>query len=710
MLNGDWKYTKSDKKSHSRPEYDDSGWEDVKIPVDPKGNQKGTGAGWYRINFNAPRNSEYDWLRFEQILDEGQVWLNGVQLINPKFQPPLEDRQYGVYANVWPFQWPETFQAGNLIKHGAKNVIAVRVTDYPARGTPEISIHEEPSFRGVAGITGNVSLIGHSNIFVRAFQRVAPKKLFGKNQCSHIFRAVIGNSSMGKRKCTVKMSIHKESGALMFEKSNSVLVDSSGGVTEFSWTTKPRFESYRAVLHITADNGGQDEVSLTFNGVFIQASGGELLVNGEPYRIKGVKGLPGVLAGANGKTTLKNIWASDELARLANLGVNTLRAENPPPSIIRAAAEAGIMVVPVISSHAARTTLALREHDNILYWDITSANRQEIPGMLKAVESLDPYRRPISYSGPLNLNTSAREHGSVKIRGYRMTQKDMKTCGIQEAENSAGLTAVIVDWDAETESGDGFEAIHAAPELQQSWSSCVKTNKTRGAFLSSLPTTDNGAPTALRARESFKWKPYIPEILSGLYRDFDIRFPRDSSGGPAADIIYSGVAIAENTGVRTSPGRPPLVKRDTLARGQSIRAELPRSTKDIPNLTLEFTTNGGIPHRYTFDFSAPVYDPAAGYISVKPLPLIQNREAQANVVLKGNGASRSAEISVSSSNPAITIKPAKRGVSIPADDDVSAPFSVIPKKNRTSALITATVKYTDTPGPPINIYLIVNVN
>lgn len=708
-LNGTWKYSADDEKEYSKADYDDSGWKDVKVPVDWKHGEKG-GAGWYRKSFTVQKNYTYEWLQFEQILDEGEVWLNGIHLINPKFQQPLEDRQLGVYAHVWPFRWSEVFQAGNLIRPGSRNVIAVRVTDDPARGTRQIDNHEEPTFKGVSGITGDVLLIGHSEVFIRAFQRVSPKTLENDKKCRHIFRAVLANSGIGKRECTIKMTIYKASGGVLYEKTDTTQIDSSGGVMEFVWKTDPSYETYRATLHIYDEANRLDEVSLVFNGTFVQSSGAELYVNGLPYRIRGIQGIPGLLVSGNVKTTTyKAAWARDELRRLADIGVNTVRTENPPLSLVEEAGKQGIMIVPIITANPARTVLALREYGNILYWDITSANRQEIPGMLKAINSLDSYRRPISYSGPLDIDTSDRSFAGVKIRGYQSSSKDDGICGAQDGGTKNGLTAVLVNWGAAASVRDNYEALRAAPDLTRSWTSCVEAGKVRGAFYANISEADKDIPP-LRSPNTLKWKPFLSEILANLYRDFSAYFIKASSGGYATDLTFNGAARADDVNVRISNKKQILAKRDSLFRGQSVRVDFPRNEGSIPDLTLEFTTNNGIPRSYDLDFKTPVQKPDAGYITIKPSVLTRNRESQIRVIVNGGYIPRTADISISTSDPSVSVKPAKRGVSIPANNDVSVPFSVVASKSNMTFLITATVKYTDMPSPPLNIYLPVSVD
>jgi hypothetical protein len=703
-LAGLWKYNPQDRKEFSAPDYDDAKWQNATVPAGLKNGGK-AGAGWYRKSFTLPRDAAYDWLRFEQILDEGEVWVNGVKLINPKFQPPLEDRQIGVYAHIWTFIWPEVFQAGDALRYGGNNTIAVHVTDDPARTAAEIAIHEEPTLKGISGLTGGVSLIGHPKTFIRAAERIAPRKTSASGVCEHIFRAVTATTAIGRKTIKVNLTVFAENGAQVFDKTNSVKIDPNGSVTEFRWQTAPRYEKYRAVFRLDDGEGNADEVTLGFHGTLVQTSGRELLVNGQPYRIKGVEGLPGLLYTGGAKSgTLKTTWMRDDLVRLAAIGANTLRVADPPVALVREAANNGIMVVPIVHSQWARTVLALRDFKNILYWDIEGGNSQEIATMLPAIAALDSYHRPISYSGGLDIDLDNREFQLVSIRGFQVSKKNNAVCGNPGWEPKNDHPGVLTGWGAAGGARDGYEALRAAPELRRLWNSCVTTNKTRGAFYANFAERSSGYP-GLRPFDSMKFNTFMAEVLQSLFSDFDVSTSRASMGGWTADFTYSGSATAN--GVRAIPAegnKTPPAQRDTLPRGQALRIIMGPNDKEMPTVNIEYETNGGVPHNFAFDGDAPALDPGAATLAIEKQPFMPGRDNAVRLVITGGHDKRDTEVLFAADNTTAVVKPARRGVSIPASERVSVPFTVNSGKIHGAFLLTAVIRFTDFPGQPLKTY------
>ncbi|MFA6449634.1 MAG: hypothetical protein WCX65_09205 [bacterium] len=704
-LNGIWKYNPEDAKEFSKPEYDDAKWAEVTAPAVLKNGGRAAGAGWYRKSFNLKRDTPYEWLRFERILDEGEIWLNGVKLINPKFESPLEDMQAGVYAHAWMIKWPEVFQAGDLLKYGRENTLAVRVTADAARAASGISFNEEAQFKGVTGIAGNVELIGHPATFIRAAERIAPKEIGETGLCEHVFRVVIATSAIGRRPVKIKLSVFSGNGELEFEKTNNAQTDPNGSVTEFRWRKAPRFENYRAVLRLEDAGNRADEVALSFHGTLVQTSGSDLYVNGQPFRIKGVEGLPGLIETGGGKaSTLKTEWMKEDMDRLAGIGVNTLRAVDPPTELMREAALRGIMVVPVIRSQLARSVLALRDFKNALYWDIDSDNLQDIASALPAIAALDPYHRPISYSGAMDLDYSGRANKLIAIRGVKFSTAYNSICGNTGLEQKTGRPIVLIDWSAAAGQRDGYEAFRAEPELRRSWKTCVEANKTRGAFYSFLSAKGSNS-YGLRLSDSIKWNTFMPEVLKHLFGEFEVSTGRDSYGGSVVEFSYDGLTPAiEARAYLANGNKTTLAKRESMRGGQSLRINIAANEKNLTAVRIEYETNGGIPRVFSAGGDKPVFNPEAASLSVDKKRLIAGRENKLRLTINGGADARAAEVSIATGSPGTKLAPARRGVSIPANERVSVPFSVTPGGKRGAILLTAIIRYKDYPGEPQKIY------
>jgi hypothetical protein len=704
-LNGEWKYSREDRKEFAAPEYDDSKWETAAVPARGGPGDK-SGAGWYRKSFTLGKDTDYELLRFDQILDEGEVWLNGGKLINPGFQTPLEDRQAGVYGHVWTFSWPEYFRTADLIKYGARNVIAVRVTDDTARGAPGAAVHDKQTNKGTSGITGNALLISRPELYINAFERVSPVRIGKTGRASHVFRAAIGVSSIDRIKCFLKLSIFHENGAKLYEQTRSVLTGPNGSVAEFRWEITPRYESYRAVLHLSDNNRRDDEVTLTFHGTLVLVSGRDLQVNGQPFMIKGLEGFPGSRAGAGAKpSTFRDIWVRGDLEQIAKAGFNTIRIADPPQSLMKEAERLGIMIVPVIRENTARTVLALREYPNILYWDIDTGDLKDLSFMLRAISNLDRYRRPISYSNPDEPDLSQPAFKQVSIRGIRAAKNYAAVCGAETLEQRIGGPVALIGWGATPPVNDKYAAVRAAPDLRRAWNTCAASGKTTGVFYANLSGRGNGTP-ALRAPDSPKWNSFLIDILGNLFRDFDVATERNSSGGVRVEFKYLGAGPASNVCAYTSGGMIPIEKEYSLRNGQIFSVDLPAAAGKLSLLRIEYETNGGTPREFDFGGEEAVFDPDAAAIRPAPVKLRKNAENKVRLAINGAGVPREAEITLSADLPGVQIKPARRSVSIPAADGLFAPFTVVTPKNGASFLLTAVIRFTDVPGPAVKVFAV----
>jgi len=85
-LDGAWKFTTLDREEFSGVGVDESDWITVQAPSDWRDlSIQHSGCAWYRRSFNLSLQGELRprYLRFDRIMDEGEVWLNGVKLANP---------------------------------------------------------------------------------------------------------------------------------------------------------------------------------------------------------------------------------------------------------------------------------------------------------------------------------------------------------------------------------------------------------------------------------------------------------------------------------------------------------------------------------------------------------------------------------------------------------------------------------------------------
>lgn len=124
-LNNDWKFTKGNPENAKSVNFDDSSWEDIKIPhdwaiagpFDPDGNG-GTGKlpwqgeGWYRKTFEVSADAlgKIVYLKFDGVMASPKIYINGK------------------LAGKWDYGYSTFYlDISNLVNFGAKNTIAVSV-------------------------------------------------------------------------------------------------------------------------------------------------------------------------------------------------------------------------------------------------------------------------------------------------------------------------------------------------------------------------------------------------------------------------------------------------------------------------------------------------------------------------------------------------------------------------------------------------------
>lgn len=128
-LKGTWKFILGDDKRFAKPNYDDSDWEDIKVPSswEREGFRNYDGYAWYRKTFKLDKKDLNDpaFLHIGAIDDVDEIFFNGTKIGGMGSFPPEfltaynQDRTYPIPSN--------------LVKNG-ENVIAVRVYDVEQEG------------------------------------------------------------------------------------------------------------------------------------------------------------------------------------------------------------------------------------------------------------------------------------------------------------------------------------------------------------------------------------------------------------------------------------------------------------------------------------------------------------------------------------------------------------------------------------------------
>lgn len=125
QLSGDWKFSIGDDPEWAEPAYDDSGWDEIRVPGrwEESGYNEYNGFAWYRKEFKIYDVSEDNtiYLIFGRIDDADEVFLNGKLLAKSGKLPPAYESAYNIRRQyIIPLEYLNINQV---------NTIAVRVYD-----------------------------------------------------------------------------------------------------------------------------------------------------------------------------------------------------------------------------------------------------------------------------------------------------------------------------------------------------------------------------------------------------------------------------------------------------------------------------------------------------------------------------------------------------------------------------------------------------
>lgn len=129
-LSGDWKFSIGDQKAWADPDYNDSDWDEIRVPEswEHEGYDDYNGYAWYRKRFKLSMHSNNMqlYLVLGRIDDCDEVFINGVMVGKSGSFPPY-------YSTAYGFNRKYAIPPGVLIPNGY-NHIAVRVYDSHQRG------------------------------------------------------------------------------------------------------------------------------------------------------------------------------------------------------------------------------------------------------------------------------------------------------------------------------------------------------------------------------------------------------------------------------------------------------------------------------------------------------------------------------------------------------------------------------------------------
>lgn len=129
-LSGLWKFSIGDNMNWSLTDYDDSDWEEIKVPSswENQGFHGYNGYAWYRKSFSFPKNisNENIYLHLGYVDDVDEVYFNGLLIGLSGGFPPNYQTAYNAYRRY--------FVPAELLNKTGDNIIAVRVYDAELEG------------------------------------------------------------------------------------------------------------------------------------------------------------------------------------------------------------------------------------------------------------------------------------------------------------------------------------------------------------------------------------------------------------------------------------------------------------------------------------------------------------------------------------------------------------------------------------------------
>ncbi len=704
-LNGKWKYCTKNLPGFYIAEFDDTDWKTINVPGAWQSQGiKGKNVLWYRHTFTPSKKKKYSWLRFEQTLDEAEVWLNGRKLKFPVFQPPLEETQHGVYQRVWLLDWPNAFPISGILKPGEENTIAVRVVNDPARKSHYIEKHDSAPFKGLSGITGNVYLVSHPPVFINMIERLSNYVVWN-GLIEHRIFVMLGNMMENPADCDVSLKIITLSGDVIFTTGIETKVEPGGEIVDFSWKTSPVYEKYTAIVTLKTSAGVSDTAALQFNGTHIVATSDSIIVNTDEFRVKGVEGIPGgtYTGGAGGLLTLDRKEIAKQVEKLHTLGVNTIRLPEPAPDIMKETARQAIMVIPVLSTDWAKTVLALREYPNILYWDISGSSKREIIEMVKTIRALDHYRRPIAYSGPLDTDFTDFYYAGINIYGEDANSFDTQICETGSALNKNSKPVTFLRWGETTADSRGNSLFRILASMNNFWKKCVATGLSGGVVYSRLSDVTGGPQKDANIGSSM----LFADELAFDYGDFDVKLDNVHSGKSSLKLRLRGPNSIYNiityAGSRSKGNM--IARRNRLTPGGELRIDILNDSLLKSDFIVTYVSHGGMEREFTTSAAKPVFSPEHFFFTNKWTSFKYGIPSSVGVRILGGEIPRSARVSLSSNNPRVRVEPARRGVSIPGNEFVDVPFTITCPDAGAEAVITATLYFTDGPGLPMKAHL-----
>jgi beta-galactosidase len=334
--------------SYSRREFDDSAWRQLDLPHDwgvegpfkqeypgETGKLPWWGVGWYRKHFDVPAGDKGKrlYLDIDGAMSYAAVWLNGR------------------FVGGWPYGYSSfRLDLTPFVEYGAENVVAIRLDNPP----------DSSRWYPGGGIYRNVWLVKTEPVHVAQWGTYVTTHEVTPQSATVSVRYTLDNNSGADANVSVRTRLHELTPAGAKSARQVAATDPSsfnlpaGSQSGFNASVKvsnpklwsPARPSLYVAVTTVEQNGKAVDVYETVFGVrtvrFDVARG--LLVNGEPFEIKGVCNHHdlGALGAAVNTRALER-----QLEIMKEMGVNAIRtSHNPPaPELLDLADRMGLLVM-----------------------------------------------------------------------------------------------------------------------------------------------------------------------------------------------------------------------------------------------------------------------------------------------------------------------------------------------------------------------------
>jgi hypothetical protein len=712
-LNGTWKMRAGDNLKWADPGLDSSAWANATVPgaLPPAPSGNGSRVVWLRKTFTAPAGTEYAHLRMDRAMDQAQVWINGRKLTNPAYSKPFEDTQFGVFARIWSFPWPDAFETNGLVNPGRENLIAVRIEDHAERNTKTFQSHPDDTATGAAGILGDVYLIARPPVHISSIERVHPLSLSGQSMDTHLY-LLLANETLESQALRLSLTIYADAngGHAVFDEQREITLTPGGELFDFLWKATPSFMPYRAVATVRRGAAIVDTISLRFHGLYVSVERNGLRVNGEPFAMRGVHGNPGLVrAGAHtGSNTLTWEQLDRDLDALRRAGVNTLHTNNPTPRLMTQAMERGIMVVPALTAeYFNETVFALKEHPNILFWEISTDKPNSLYVMASLIAAVDPYRRPVAYRGPIDIAPGDRVARNISMVARAARGPGAAAaCAAASDQTRNTLPSYMYPWDASGAGVSRAAPAHAAAFLLSTWAACVESGPSPSGGIYTAFTTQSPALPGLRAPDGTAYDPGMKTALRETFRELEPDLYTNAAGSPVLTLRNIAGYTLRNMLIFIGSNARPAGKQSLLAAGRRFNMTPPNAGRGV--VRVESTTHGGLPHSVSINTSEPFFIPDRFRFDTAPASLKPGGQARATVIIANHtGETMKCSITLKHDVNGLTLDAPGRSIIIHPGDTARAVITLhaAPGAKPAAGGVSAILAYDDTRWRPLTATL-----